>query len=423
MTMNRRKLLAAGTAGAAFAWSAGRAPVYAQRRTTRILYWCWSEHARGAQAVYPKFREQNPDIEVEIVNLNPQEIQDKILVAMATGVGAPDVGLIIESRFPSYPATGGLLDVHDHVAPREADFSPRLRNRLKHRGRYFGFPYIQNVAVMFYRQDLFAERGITAPIETWAEWVDAGKRIRDRQRNIYMHQVSPGAVGFGPLIGYLEASGTQLFTEEGRTIRNNRQGAEILRTYHDIVRKDEIALLVTHNSPEHFVAMRTGRIAALHSGNWGLDRLEREAAADVGKWKVQFWPRWRREGPPAIGTWGGSVLVLPRANRNHAAAVKWASFLSAEKEAQIGLWQNGYGLPTSVTALADPRMRESQRFLGQSMYEASVLGREVNYLNLVRDWPRVQIEMGRQLDAMFQGQKAPEQAWADFEAAMIRQYG
>lgn len=31
--------------------------------------------------------------------------------------------------------------------------------------------------------------------------------------------------------------------------------------------------------------------------------------------------------------------------------------------------------------------------------------------------------MGRQIDAMFQGAKTPEQAWADFEAAMVRQYG
>lgn len=421
--MKRRTLLAAGAAGAVPGFLAGRAPAYAQGRTTRITYWCWSEHARGAQAVYPKFRELHPDVEVEITNLNPQEIQDKILVAMATGVGAPDVGLIIESRFPTYPATGGLLEVHDHVAPREADVSPRLRIRLKHNGRYFGFPYIQNIAVMFYRQDMFAERGITAPIETWDEWVEAGKRIRDRERNRYMHQVSPGAVGFGPLLGYFEAAGVHFFTEDGRTIRNNRAAAEVLAVYHDIVRVHDICLLVTHNTPEHFVAMRTGRIAALHSGNWGLDRLEREAKADQGKWKVQHFPRWRADGPKQVGNWGGSVLVIPRANRNHAAAIKWASFLSAHVEAQVGLWQNGYGLPTSLAAQADPRMREPQAFLGQSMYEASVLGREVFYTNLVRDWPRVQIEMGRQLDAMFQGQKTPTQAWSDFEAAMVRQYG
>ena len=119
----------------------------------------------------------------------------------------------------------------------------------------------------------------------------------------------------------------------------------------------------------------------------------------------------------------GHVLVIPRANRNHAAAIKWASFLSSNVEAQVGLWQNGYGLPTSLTAQRDPRMREPQPFLGQSMFEASVEGREVFYTHLVRDWPRVQIEMGRQLDAMFQGNKTPDQAWNDFEAAMVRQYG
>ncbi len=420
--MKRRSFLAGAAAGTV-GLAAGRAPAIAQARTTRITYWCWSEHARGAQAVYPRFRERNPDIEVEILNLNPQEIQDKILVAMATGVGAPDVGLLIESRFPTYPPTGGLSEVTEHVAPREADFSPRLRTRLKHNNRYFGFPYIQNAAVMFYRQDYFAEKGITAPIDTWAQWVEAGKRVRDRQRNIYMHQVSPGAVGFANLTGYMEGAGVQLFDEAGKTVRQNRRAAEVMRFYFDLVRTHEISLLVTHNSPEHFVAIREGRLAALHSGNWGLDRLETEARADRGKWKVQPFPRWSADGPPAVGTWGGSVLVIPRQSRNQAAAAKWAQYLSSDVDAQVGLWQNGYGYPTSVRAQADARLREPQGFLGQSMYEASLQGREVNYFNLVADWPRVQIEMGRQIDAMFQGQKAPEQAWADFEAAMVRQYG
>ncbi|MFN8926443.1 MAG: extracellular solute-binding protein [Rhodospirillales bacterium] len=422
-TIRRRTVIAAGAAGAATAWLAGRAPAYAQGRTTKITYWCWSEHARGANAVYPKFREANPDVEVEIINLNPQEIQDKILVAMATGVGAPDVGLIIESRFPSYPSTGGLADVTEHVAPREGDFSPRLRSRLKYRDRYFGLPYIQNAAVMFYRADYFAEKGYGGPIDTWPEWIEAGKRIRDKGRNIFMNQVSPGAVGFGPLVGYLESAGVQIFDEAGKTVKSNRKGAETLRFYFDLVRTHDISLLVTHNSPEHFVAIKEGRLAALHSGNWGLDRLETEAKADQGKWKVQAWPRWSKDAPAVTGTWGGSVLVIPRANRNQAAALKWANFLSSNVDGQVGLWQNGYGFPTSLKAQQDPRLRQPQSFLGQSMYEASLANREVNYLNLVPDWPRVQIEIGRQMDAMFQGQKTPEQAWSDFEAAMVRQYG
>lgn len=419
--MKRRTFLA--SAAASTALLAGRAPAIAQGRTTRITYWCWSEHARGARAVYPRFREMHPDVEVEISNLNPQEIQDKILVAMATGVGAPDVGLLIESRYPSYPPTGGLLDVTQHVQPREADFAQRLRNRIKHNNRYYGFPYIQNAAVMFYRADYFAEKGYNVPIETWPEWIEAGRRIRDRQRNIYMHQISPGAVGFANLTGYLESYNAQIFGEDGKTVRNNEAARTVMRAYYDFVRTHEISLLVTHNTPEHFVAVREGRLAALHSGNWGLDRLETEAVADRGKWKVQAWPKWSASAPAITGTWGGSVLVIPRANRNQAAAIAWANFLSSNVDAQVGLWQNGYGFPTSVRAQNDPRLLEPQPFLGQSMYQASLQPREVNYLNLVPEWARVQIEAGRQIDAMFQGQKAPEQAWNDFEAAMVRQYG
>ena len=124
-----------------------------------------------------------------------------------------------------------------------------------------------------------------------------------------------------------------------------------------------------------------------------------------------------RKAPLAIVTDG-----TPAARRR-LAALEARRHAGGDVEAQVGLWQNGYGLPTSLSAQRDPRIREPQPFLGQSMYEASVEGREVFYTHLVRDWPRVQIEMGRQLDAMFQGNKTPDQAWNDFEAAMVRQYG
>jgi lactose/L-arabinose transport system substrate-binding protein len=413
-TLTRRAALAAALA----------APHIARAQSpTRITYWCWSEHARGARAVLPKFREQNPDIDVNIVNLNPQEIQDKLLIAMATGTGAPDVGLIIESRFPTYPPTGGLLDVTDRIAAARDDVEPRLWQRLHHNGRAYGVPYINNSAVIFVRRDILARVGATAPVETWPEWLEIGRRIRALEGDIRLMQVSPGVPGFGPLAAYLESAGIQIFDEAGKVVRRNARAAEQLRFYFELGKPDGVGLLVRHNSPEHFVAIKTGKLAALHSGNWGLDRLEQEAPDDRGKWGVMPWPRWTASAPPWTGTWGGSVLAIPRRGRNLDAAVKWAVFLGTDTDAQIGLWQNGYGFPTSLKARRDPRIAEAQPYLGQSMYEASLKPRETQYFNLVRDWPRVQVAMGRELDLMFSGRKAPEAAWTDFENEMAAHYG
>ena len=414
-TISRRQVLT--TAGAAALATTVRIP--AARAATKITYWAWSEHIRGAKHVYAKFREMHPDIEVDIINLNPQEIQDKILIALATGVGAPDVGLIIESRFPSYPPTGGLLDVTAHLKGLQDQYEPRLWSRLHYNNKAYGFPYINNSAVMFYRRDLFEKAGITAPIDTWPEWIEAGKKIRAMNPDTYMHQVSPGVPGNGPLNAYMESRGVQYFDENGKTIRNNKLGAEVLAFYHDLVKKHDIAYLVRHNSPEYFVAMKTGKIAALHSGNWGLERIESEAPDLKGKWGVQPWPRWSKDAPAVTGTWGGSVLVIPRSGKNIDAAVKWAKFLGTNVDAQVGLWQSSYGYPTNVVAQRDPRMLQPQEYLGQSMYEASLKPRETRYMNLVPDWPRVQVAMGRQLDLMFKGDRTPEQAWADFEAEMV----
>jgi len=117
------------------------------------------------------------------------------------------------------------------------------------------------------------------------------------------------------------------------------------------------------------------------------------------------------------------VLTIPRRGRNTEAALKWALFLGTDTEAQVGLWQNGYGFPTSLRARRDPRVAEPQPYLGQSMYTDSLAPRETQYFNLVQDWPRVQVAMGRELDLMFGGRKTPDQAWRDFEAEMVSVYG
>jgi hypothetical protein len=48
--------------------------------------------------------------------------------------------------------------------------------------------------------------GLTAPIE-------AGKKVRAMDSNVYMHQVSSGVAGNGPLDGYMESAGVQYFDE------------------------------------------------------------------------------------------------------------------------------------------------------------------------------------------------------------------
>lgn len=409
-------------AGAALAAGTVAMPYVARGATAKITYWAWSEHVRGAKAVYPRFRELNPDIEVDIVNLNPQEIQDKILIAMATGTGAPDVGLIIENRFATYPPTGGLLDVTDAIGGLEKQYAPRLWSRLFHEGRAYGVPFMTSAALMFYRRDTFERAGIKAPIDTWPEWIEAGKKVR-ALGDVYMHQVSAGVPGYGPLTAYFESKDAQIFDENGKTIRNNAKAAEQLKFYYDLVGTHDISLLVRHNSPEHFVAIKTGKLAALHSAAWGLDRLEQEAPDDKGKWGVMPWPRWSADAPAWTGTWGGSVLAIPKAGKNHEAALKWAMFLGTDPDTQVNIWLNSYNFPTNLEAQADPRLKDIQPYLNQSMYVDAMAPREVQYFNLVPDWPRIQVAMGRELDLMFAKSKTPEQAWADFEAEMVSVYG
>ena len=117
MTMiDRRAVLVSMTAAAALP-GLGEAQV-----RTKVTYWAWTEHVAAANAVKGEFEKQNPGITVEVVNLNPFDLQDKFLVALAAGTGGPDVALILQRRFDGYLPTGGLLDTTSAMAPLKDSF-------------------------------------------------------------------------------------------------------------------------------------------------------------------------------------------------------------------------------------------------------------------------------------------------------------
>src|SRR6188768_1844957 len=147
----------------------------AAQTKTKITYWAWTEHVAAANAVKAEFEKQNPGVEVEVSNLNPFDLQDKFLVAMMAGVGGPDVALILTRRFDAYIPTGGLLETTSAMMPLKDKYPASIFATLGQGGKTWAVPYDQNPSVFFYRADIFEQNGIKTPLETWDDFVAAGK--------------------------------------------------------------------------------------------------------------------------------------------------------------------------------------------------------------------------------------------------------
>ncbi|MBZ6077616.1 ABC transporter substrate-binding protein [Microvirga puerhi] len=388
---------------------------------TKITYWAWTEHVAAANAVKAEFEKQNPDIEVEISNLNPFDLQDKFLVAMAAGVGGPDVALILQRRFDAYIATGGLLDTTKEMAPLKESYPPAVWSTIAYDGKTYGIPYDQNPSAFFYRADIFEANGIKVPLETWEDFVAAGKVLA--QKGIFITHVSApsGVPGVANLVEYLQSRNAEIFDGSGKVVKNNALARETLRFYYDLVRTHKIAFESRNNAPEFFQAVKDGRIAGYAVPSWAVFRLQKEAPDQSGKWRAMPWPKWGKDAPATTGAWGGNVLAIPKSTKNREAALKWAMFIGANEVTQTRIWEEGHLLPAFEPALKSPVLAKGEEYLGgQSIYEAALKPRTLNNFNYY-DWGKAEVIIGNELDLMFGGKKSPEQAWDDIEKQLISQ--
>ena len=416
-TIDRRAVLAGVAATVAMP-----SVVTAQART-KITYWAWTEHVAAANAVKGEFEKQNPGITVEVANLNPFDLQDKFLVALAAGAGGPDVALILQRRFDGYLPTGGLLETTAAMAPLKDNFPASVYASLGTGGKTFAVPYDQNPAVYFYRADIFEANGIKAPLETWEDVVAAGRILA--AKGIFIGHVSSpsGVPGVANLVQYLQSRNAQIFGADGKVIRDNRLARETLQFYFDLARKEKVVFESRNNAPEFFQAIKESKIAGYAVPAWAIFRLQKEAPEHAGKWRVMPWPKWGKDQPATTGAWGGNVLAIPKTSRNKEAALKWAMFIGANELTQVKIWQEGHLVPAFAPALRSPELLKGEDYLsGQSIYEAGLKDRTLNGFNYF-DWAKAEVIIGNALDLMFGGKTSPAETWAEIEKQLVGQLG
>jgi ABC-type glycerol-3-phosphate transport system substrate-binding protein len=416
--MNIGKLLLLAATAAALATGSAAA-----QTKTKITYWAWTEHVAAANAVKAEFEKQNPGVEVDVSNLNPFDLQDKFLVAMMAGVGGPDVALILTRRFDAYIPTGGLLETTSAMMPLKDKYPASIFATLGQGGKTWAVPYDQNPSVFFYRADIFEQNGIKTPLETWDDFVAAGKVLA--AKGIFITHISSpsGVPGVANLVEYLQSRNAQVFDSNGKVVRDNKLARETLRFYYDMGRTHKIAFESRNNAPEFFQAIKDSRIAGYAVPAWAVFRLQKEAPEHAGKWKVMPWPKWGKDAPATTGAWGGNVLAIPKTSKNKELALKWAMFIGANELTQVRIWQEGHLVPAFEPALNSPDINKGEDYLGgQAIYPAALKSRTLNPFNYY-DWAKSETIIGNELDLMFGGKKTPEEAWSEIEKQLIAQLG
>jgi multiple sugar transport system substrate-binding protein len=357
---------------------------------------------------------------VDVTTLEYEDVPARLIEALGSGSGAPDVSWIDDQYLGSVLARGGLLDLSE--APYdgrryEGDFIRSAWGLGVSENRLLSIPWATYPVSMWYREDILRALGLdTDPrrleekIDTWEDFLQLGLDLKRRGDNWLMRSSYDDI--FRPAVaqrGFGWVDGRKLLLEEkltGPLALAARASGLGLDAAPDI-----------YNSAEQIdLAMEEGRVAAVAGTGWEQKHIAEAYPRTVG--------RWRAARPPGgYLVFGGTYLVVPERGEKQSAAWEFVRFVCCTPEGQNASFVATGGLPAYKPAWRDPMYDQAVGFFGgQRVYRVwteAAEGAPVGVLSLLKPGNLDDIVLP-EIDSALRGDKDPRRAMRDAEAAALK---
>ncbi len=198
MTVTVRALLGACAVGAlAFA---------AQAETTITVATVNNGDMIRMQGLMDDFNAKHPDIKVEWVTLEENELRQRVTTDIATKGGQFDVLTIGTYEVPIWGKQGWLVGLNDLPAEYDVDdLLPAIRGGLTVDGTLYAAPFYGESSMVMYRTDLMEKAWLTMPeAPTWDDIKAAAAAMTDKDNEIYGICLR-GKAGWGENMAFLTA--------------------------------------------------------------------------------------------------------------------------------------------------------------------------------------------------------------------------
>ena len=314
------------------------------------------------KAILPAFNALYPDIAVRLEVAGYGDHHTKLLTALAAGKGVPDVAAVEIGYIAKFASEGGLVDLsqppYNGEAYRDLFVPYAWQQAHTTDGRLIGMPADIAPATMFWRRDVFAERGVSIDeIKTWEDYIEAGKKLTydaDGDGEIDHWLVDDAAT----VAMILWGGHTRFFDENGNCIVDSERFVKAF-TIAKQIRDAGLDARIPAWTNEWYEAFRRSTVATAINGAWLLGHLKNWIAPETaGLWGAAQLPG---------GTYtqrGGTWYVIPQASEHKDAAWKLVKFLTTNPDIQLRAFEITNAFPAVQAVWEDPIFEEPVPFLG-----------------------------------------------------------
>ncbi len=296
--------------------------VSAASAKTKLIFWEFMMKDDTAKVVLEEFEALNPDIEVEFVQLSWATGFDKIVTAFAAN-SAPDVLELGNTWVANFANEGVLSDISSEV-----EKYPEIIgwNQSEYDGKTWGYPWLLGTRAMYYNIDLFIQAGLDPenPPETWAELIEAAKKIDALGDDVY---------GFGMGTGEPQTPWQEWFLPAVWGNNGNILSADMRTATMDSKEVIEAAKMYQELSKYSLKTKSSDLSEVFGTGKVGMWIAQ---AGNISKFSstypdmnfmVCFVPKPSHENGFHASFAGGEILTIPSSSKNKEAAKRLVEFL------------------------------------------------------------------------------------------------
>lgn len=380
---------------------------------TTITVWDYYGESSPYKPIIAGFEQANPDIAVKYEAIDWDTMLEKMNVVL-TGGTPPDVATVDMTWLPKFASLGAFSDLTSfgsgqlNGVPFKEAYTAGGLEAITFEGKIIATLSDFDVYALFYRTDLFEQKGLQVP-KTWDELKDVARKLAEGDKYLYEFDADT----FHGSQWIYENGGTLVSPDNTKAMFNSPEAVEAIEFYHGLL-TDKLAINWTDDQGERIQGLKDGRIGMFSDGSYYMGIMKTGAPEMAGKWGVATHPYKKQPGSYL----GGTGLVIPEKAANKEAAWRFIEYAS-RVENQMGVYTIAGAAPALTAALERPELSAPDPYFANQRPLAVFLEAQktAQHFPYVRVWADIDDAFTTAMQEIALGQKPVKQALDEAAAA------